>query len=374
MRLNKIKLYQPNQYTSTSGSSFILDNPYDPYGWDGDTLFGPSRNSIRDMVEGLGYNAGKVIYVDITNGNDSSGRKGNVLKPFQSLYTASAYAVSGDLTVVYPGTYTLGSLGLPLKDGVDYYMLNPKFENYGFSYGLLITFPFSVTCKIFGKAAFTDHSPVGGWAMITPYLNCDLEIEGMTFISNKQILGQLGGPGSNKFLKFKNCKLISNDNATLYYSGGGFVGSALFEDCYMKGNFMVGNSGSHPAYDYKVKFNRCQLEANPTNTNGDTSFLRLVEYYGNAELSKVFIDHCVLKATQHNIEIGEGYGGIGSNKFLIVKDSYFYNASGSGWIKNEHINAGFKLINNWSQYAPSGSVAVNNLLTGAGFIYDSNLE
>jgi hypothetical protein len=372
MQLNKVRIYRPNNVT---GGGSIVDDPYNIATWNGDATQGASRNSISDKIESMGYSSGKVLYVDGVYGNDTFAQKGNILKPFQSLSLASAYSVSGDLIVVFPGTYTLGSFGLPLRNNVDYYMLDAYFENNAFSYGFLMTFPYSITCKIFGKATFTDHAPVGGWSMITPYYNCDFDIEGMTFISNKQLIGQLGGSGINKFLKFKNCKLISHDNDSMYYRGGGFGGgSALFEDCYLQGNFLIGNAGTHPLYDYKLRFSRCELVANDTNTNGDTCFLRLVEYYGNDELSKVFLDHCILRSSTHNINIGPGYGDIGTNKFLIVKDCYFYNTTGSGWIQCDHPNAQFKLINNWSQYPQSGSVPVVNMLPGAGITSDSNLE
>jgi hypothetical protein len=379
MQLNKIKLYYPylnrNQSSGGGGGSYIIDNPYDPYGWDGDILFGPSRNSVRDLVESMGYNAGKVIYVDATNGNDSTGRKGNVLKPFQNLYTASAYSVSGDLIVIFPGTYTLFSLGLPLRDGVDYYILNADFINNGYSYGLLISFPFSVSCRIFGKGRFIDTTPDNGWALITPYMPCNLEIEGMSFTGNRQIIGQLGLVGSDeRFLSFKNCRLISNDNMTPSYVGAGNFGdgSAYFEDCYIKGYWSVSNSNMHADHDYKLFFKRCRLEANPTNGNGFQTSLGLWDYYGDTQVSKVIFENCVLKSTQYNITAGDGYGGIGMNKLIIVKDSYFLNSS--GWIENNHANLNFKLINNWSSYSPGGSSPVNNLLTGTGFSYDSNLE
>lgn len=379
MQLNKIRLYRPNTIVNTTGGgggSSIIDAPYNTFTWNGDTSQGASRNSIRDKIESMGYVSGKVLYVDAEYGDDSTAQKGNILKPFQSVYTASVYATTDDLILVFPGTYVLNALGLPLRSGVDYFMLDAKFENYGFSYGLLITFPYVVSCKIFGKATFTDYSPVGGWAMITPYMNCNLEIEGMTFISNKQIIGQLGAVGTNeKVLKFKNCKLISNDNNTMYYNNGGFnIGTGLFEDCFIRGNFLISNAGTHPAYSYKARFSRCEFEANPVNANGETSCLHLFEYYENAELSKIFLDHCVLRSSTYNIHTGEGYGGFGTNKFLIVKDCYLYNASGYGWIKNEHANAQFKLVNNWSQYAESGSVPVVNLISGTGVSYDSNLE
>ncbi len=376
MQLNRIRLYRPNTTTtSAGGGGTISDQAYNASLWNGDVTQGASRNAIRDKIESMGYVSGKVLYVDATYGDDSTAQKGNILKPYQSVYTASAYASADDLIVVFPGTYVLNALGLPLRNRVNYFMLDATFENYGFSYGLLIPFPYVVSCKIFGKATFTDYSPTGGWAMITPYMNCDMEIEGMTFISNKQLIGQLGLVGTEKVLKFKNCKLISNNNATLYYSNGGFnVGTGLFEDCFIKGNFLISNAGTHPAYTFKAKFSRCEFEANSVNANGETSCLHLYEYYGNAELSKIFLDHCVLRSSTYNIDIGEGYGGIGSNKYFIIKDCYFYNGIGYGWLKSEHLNANYKLVNNWSQYAQSGSVPVVNLLTGAGITIDNNLE
>lgn len=378
MQLNKIKLYHPylnRSQSSGGGSSYIIDSAYDPYMWDGDISFGPSRNSVRDLVEGLGYNAGKVLYVDVTNGSDNTGRKGNVLKPFQSIYTASSLSSSGDLIVVFPGTYTLYSLGLPLRDGVDYYIMDADFINNGYSYGMLISFPYAVSCRIFGKGRFIDTTPDNGWAMITPYMPCNLEIEGMSFTGNRQIIGQLGSTGSDpRYLSFKNCRLISNDNIRPGYTGAGNFsdGSAYFENCYIKGYWSVTNGAMNVNYNYKLLFRRCELQANPTNANGFQCSLGLWDYYQATDLSKIIFESCVLKSAQYNITVGNGYGGTGTNKNIIIKDSYFLN--GSGWIENNHPALQFKLINNWSSYAPGGSSPVNNQLTGSGFTYDNNLE
>jgi hypothetical protein len=55
--------------------------------------------------------ADQVVAVSMANGSDSSGRRGRLDRPFQSLAAAEAASSSGDCVLVYPGTYMAGNLG-----------------------------------------------------------------------------------------------------------------------------------------------------------------------------------------------------------------------------------------------------------------------
>ena len=77
---------------------------------------------IQIASSGGGTNLSKTLFVD-PNGNDLTGTKGNLSKPYLTLEAAQAAAVAGDLIYVYPGTYTVTTTdasGLA-KDGVSYY-------------------------------------------------------------------------------------------------------------------------------------------------------------------------------------------------------------------------------------------------------------
>lgn len=81
---------------------------------------------IQISSSGGGTNLSKTLFVD-PNGNDLTGTKGNLSKPYLTLEAAQAAAVAGDLIYVYPGTYTVTTTdtnGLA-KDGISYYF-NPR--------------------------------------------------------------------------------------------------------------------------------------------------------------------------------------------------------------------------------------------------------
>ncbi len=77
---------------------------------------------------------GKILFVSET-GDDSTGKKGDINKPFRNIYTAKSGATTGDTIYVFPGTWTYdntNSVGNPYngnietqvnlwKDGINYY-------------------------------------------------------------------------------------------------------------------------------------------------------------------------------------------------------------------------------------------------------------
>lgn len=82
---------------------------------------GPNmRTLLSDMVQSLGGGrTGKTIWVDKTNGDNSTGVAGMIQYPFKTITAAQSAASSGDTIVVLPETYSNDTaLG---KDGVSYY-------------------------------------------------------------------------------------------------------------------------------------------------------------------------------------------------------------------------------------------------------------
>lgn len=371
------KLYKPVK----GGGGQVVDLPYDPSTWLDDKIHAPSRNAIRNHIESMGF-VGNVTVVDQAYGNDFTGRAGNITKPFYTHVAAMQSMVGGPpgVCITMPGTYTINrGFGFPMKDGIDHYLINAIIEICpgGYSYGSIMIYPSYVKSRIYGKGTFVNMSINTDWSIITPYVACDLEFEGIRFEGPKQLIGEDGGLVQAKRLKFKDCELISTDNIVPAYRGAGnfnATGSskAEFENCYIKGNLMIGTSSSNLISDpYRLKFNRCHFEGNDLNSNGQTASLTILDYYESDNTFKALLKDCTFRSNYTSLYCGEGYGGVGTEKYLIIDNCRFMN--GLGWIVNVNPNMNFKLLSNYSNKASLG-YPVNNLMSGVGMIVDTELE
>lgn len=91
---------------------------------------------------GLSSLFAKAVFVDATYGNDGTAVKYSLTNKFQTIATALAAAIPGDLIYVFPGTYSEGINFY--KDGITYYL----------SPGVLLAGGFSAssgTCTVYGK-------------------------------------------------------------------------------------------------------------------------------------------------------------------------------------------------------------------------------
>jgi hypothetical protein len=122
-------------------------------------------------------NVGNCLFVDVVNGNDDSGRTGNLTQPYLTIATAISAAESGQTVFVYPGTYA-GQI--TLADGV----------NLHFEEGVIITYIGDgptitdagqpVTCNISGKGSLQNAGPGTTMAAViliasdssTVYIDC----------------------------------------------------------------------------------------------------------------------------------------------------------------------------------------------------------
>jgi len=384
MQLNKLKLYNPSPFKNANivVPVEVIDEAYNNSSWPGDHTHAPSRNNVFNIIESLGY-FGKVVIVDKTYGNDFTGKLGNINKPFYS-HTAAMNAIpSGTpgLCITMPGVYQVNSsFGFPIKDGIDHLLYNATIEisANAYSYGSIMVYPNYVKCKIYGKGTIKNLSSNQNWALITPYVSCDLIFEGIRFEGAKQIIGEAGSQNQIKKLKFKNCELISTNNTIpTHLSAGNFNlygdTQAIFEDCFIKGGMLVStiNAGYFPD-NYLLKFYRCHFESIDTNANGQYASVSFLDYYANAQVTKYLFQDCSFKGNHNNLYCVNGYGGAGSNKYIIINNCRFVNGV-EGWIVNSNPNYQFKLTNSWTVNNATGS-PVNNLMSGTGMITDANLE
>lgn len=161
-----------------------------------------------------------LILVDPTNGNDSTGEKGNAAKPFKTGLAAEVVASSGDVLVFSAGTHTSVNMG---KDGLTYfYEAGAKHTN------LIDTDPSTYTdegkgdirFKICGNGRFTHNRQwnVNNWNIEIVRLvnNSKADVEGYIF----ENIGNDGGV----FKTTTNSGEI-NILADEVYSGSGIVSS-----------------------------------------------------------------------------------------------------------------------------------------------------
>ena len=65
------------------------------------------------VIGGAGTLWGNCIFVDIVNGNNATGVRGDSAFPFLTIAAAIAVALAGDTIVVRPGTYTVAAFSMP---------------------------------------------------------------------------------------------------------------------------------------------------------------------------------------------------------------------------------------------------------------------
>ncbi|MCU0323049.1 MAG: hypothetical protein MUE72_11570 [Chitinophagaceae bacterium] len=374
--------YIPSIPINPSNGQEVLNEAYGD-SWATDIVRARTAKNVYDKIESMGY-IGEVVFVDNLYGDDDTGQPGNILKPYKTHAFAAgmltSIATGKSAVVTLPGNYNFSNaFGFPLITNIDHIIIDSNITQTGFAYGTFMSFPSSLgSVKILGIGSvnFISNSSNSDWSMITPYQGCNIEFTNINFQCAKQFIGQQGSiAGINVQLKFSNCRIVSSDNIVNPVVGGGFIqGSAYFKDCYFKGHLSVYNSTKSASQTYKTKWVDCEIEApDVAVTSGEITALGLFDYASNAETIQHVFDRCkFVSVLGEAIEIGEGFGGIGTNKSLIVQNCDFITPAG-GWIKNEHNTATFYLRNNWTRYNASGTYPVTNVLTGTGVITDVNL-
>lgn len=168
---------------------------------------------------------GNIVWVDKINGNNSTGLRGRIDKPFLTLAAAKAAASSGDTIFVLPGTYDERDL---LKNGVNwYFMPGAKIAHTsnvsggiwddGASYGTND----AVTCIITGYGDFRNASNVNNPASVFDISNAGsniyVECQKMSNLSTGSAVIKVSA-GTTKFIIREN---IAPDNSVCLNILGG---------------------------------------------------------------------------------------------------------------------------------------------------------
>jgi hypothetical protein len=376
MQLNKLRFYTPIQ-----GGGNTSDIPYDESIWDGITTVSPSLNSVRDAIESLGY-AGHIAIVDDIYGNDFTAKADNILKPFKT-HQAAVFALPYGvpcLVITMPGVYSITSaFGFPLRDNLDHLFFNATINiTAPFSYGSILIYPSYTKCRLYGKATFNNYSTNLGWAMITPYVQCEIEFEGITFTGARPAIGQLGAITAPKLLSFRNCRFISTSNPINPVSNAGnnnaFGDTFLsFDSCYFEGSLITSALNFYPSFnEYLIKAYGCQFKGGTGNPFGLNAALVLLDYNSSAP-AKILVKDCEFKTPHEALHSGLGYVAPGTGS-LFYLDNNRFDTGVEGWVRNELAGTVYKMIGNYTKVGASGANPVINTLAGTGIIIDPGIE
>jgi hypothetical protein len=279
-RTNALSAYTLDLSALTDNNTFVTGNTLS-----GNTLLLTRNdgvvlpNDISSIIPSS--DLGDILFV-ATTGDDSTGTKGDINKPYRNLYAAKSASTSGDTVYVFPGTWTYDnrdSAGKPFngnietlvnlwKDGVNYYFSpNSKvvFLNQGGFIGAgagdrmyLFRPPLTQyeTCNVYGKLDFETSTfccnNTGGYGLLfesgehsTVYsdgYSCNLEFN--TAISNANQAIQIGVSTSATSISYLN---IVADTITVNYvegqSGNGGAISVI-SDGKFEGSIKLNNLNS----------------------------------------------------------------------------------------------------------------------------------
>jgi hypothetical protein len=268
---------------------------------------------------------GKILFVSET-GDDSTGTRGDINKPFRNLYGAKSAATSGDTVYVFPGTWTYDnrdSAGKPFngnietlvnlwKNGVDYYFSpNSKviFLNQGGVSGstsgdrmYLFRPPFTQyeTCNVYGKLDFETSTFCcnnnGGYSLLFDCGNegviynegysCNLEFN--SAISNANQAIQIGVSTSATSISYLN--IVADTISVDFVEGQSGSGGAIFVlgDGKFEGTLKINtlNSWFYGFYNRTVtSFSNpsdFKLRVDIDTTNTDSYAIRNINFIGDS--------------------------------------------------------------------------------------------
>ena len=244
---------------------------------------------------------GKILFVS-ENGDDLTGMKGDVNKPWRNLYAAKSASTSGDTVYVFPGTWTYDNTTgtLPYngqvdtlvnlwKNGVNYYfstgtkvnILNQGGSGLAGGDRMYLFKPSGnvyETCNVYGQLEFFTDSTgpnTGGYALLfdTPLVegvttnegySCDLHIKSAASTSTQPI--QTGGSSSGTTTSYFN--LVADTVSCVWNNDGNSgSGAAIFvlADSSWVGTFKLNNLISR----YHGFYNRSFINRGGTKINAD---------------------------------------------------------------------------------------------------------
>ena len=343
---------------------------------------------------------GKILFVSET-GDDSTGTRGDINKPFRNLYAAKSASTSGDTVYVFPGTWTYDNTttaGKPYddnvdtlvnlwKDGVNYYFSpNSKvvFINQGGPLGgsggdrmYLFSPPITATtvetCNIYGGLDFLTKTvgpnSSGGYSLLfdvqapslrEPY-NCNMKINSAVSEANQVIEAGI-------------------------YSTGNTQSTFNFEADTVSVNYLQGQSGNGGAFSI-VADGDILINIKIKNLDSWLYGFYIRSYAGNRFGTKLDIELNQANTTQenflHNVYKGRGTYTV-NNSFVNTRFFRSVNTTNAttvinATLYNENVsdsNSFFELLSGGKEDITFNGDVYHQLESGVGkrVIYNNSLN
>jgi hypothetical protein len=320
---------------------------------------------------------GKVLYVDISAGNNGTAVKGRIDRPYQSLTAAKAAAVSGDLIIVFPGTFDEYDL---LKNGVNWYfhegaLVQPTGNQSIFTDG---SQPAGCTSKILGRGEFLSYDVQGNNACTVAVLKNGTNLE----IEAKRVAGFHTWDCTSNIV-FRGVEFTWQ---TAPQSGA----TVTFENCF----FNNSSNGAEPSHGYtlNVTYRNCRFKRlaslPPGMTDNFTSENSALKF-GNGDSSSIILSskfymqllHCQFDCASLGC-LERSYFNQSRQNTVLMQNCVFQNTHATGkliiptdtiWDSQDRGN--YYLNDNISNKGiDAGCYPITNLLPGSGFYIDSNFK
>lgn len=175
---------------------------------------------------------GNALFVDAVNGNDGTATTDSLVNKYQTINAAVAAAGSGDVIVVYPGTYN-GTTNM-YKDGVTFYFY-PGANVVGA--GVLFAPPAAAqTCKVYGSGNFTST----GTSVLGSNVQATFYMEAYDIVGERNTIEVRQG-----FIEVHGHNIISNTTGAINIQDSAVAGNRAIVTANDIQSF-TGNAGNNP--------------------------------------------------------------------------------------------------------------------------------
>jgi hypothetical protein len=245
------------------------------------------------------------IYYVSKDGNNASGQKGVITKPYKDIKYVVNLATSGDYIHVYPGTYdeydipTKSNLTIYLEDGVK---IVPTFNSgkVAIFSDLVLNQP-ALNFRILGYGELISNGYSGNdtTSLVASFTNSKYYVEA------KKVRSMEAWNQNGAYIYVKNAII---DFEAVAYNGG----ELYLENCSFinKGNILSPSSDAAGNKPYKITYKNCYFERNAINADYTTSYgvsashVFYINYVSNTNINgSILFDDCdfVQKMTNNDI-------------------------------------------------------------------------
>lgn len=264
----------------------------------------------------------RILYVDSRSGNNTTARKGDILKPFLTIGAAIDSANNGDLVYVMPGTYTEEIIST-----------SSVFDDLGFNMCRKSNGTFFSDIKYYFCAGARIVKDGGGPILVPSNLSCRVTVDGSGTFWKKSISGANSGGkyvaincGTSTFVLNFSCDTLLNSVGSCIVSS--YVGN--------KNVFNVRTTISNGG-DAAISGEAINYKGYVKSTTGTAVTLFSNTAYGTSVIEGEFISTASGKAAvQLN---GRGYVKIVGNVYANATDGYGimtgYLSNGAFYVAND---------------------------------------